>query len=443
LLKKDLARRINLTPSELGQLLSVVWRSDGAKIVACVARLVRDIGLAEDLAQDAVTSALEHWPGEGIPNNPAAWLMTTAKNRAFDYLRSIKMQAEKHEQIGHDLVVQEALIVPDFTDALDAARADDIGDDLLRLIFSACHPVLPPDARVALTLKLVAGLTTTEIARAYLVQESTIAQRIVRAKRTIKESKVPFELPRGESLGARLASVLEVVYLIFNEGYTATAGDDWLRTDLCNEAIRLGRLLAELAPSEPEVQGLLALMELQASRTVARINASGKPVLLADQDRSLWDTALIESGMAALKKAESAEGLLGPYTLQAAIAACHAEARTTQETDWLKIVAIYDALTQLTPSPVIDLNRAVAVSMAYGPAQGLAIVDSLLGNPQMRGYHWLSSVRADLLAQLGRNFEAREEFERAANLTANSRERAFLLERALLMVDPVHSKQVH
>lgn len=436
-----------MTPIGINQWLPVVWRSDGAKIVASVARLVRDIGLAEDLAQDAVAAALEHWPSEGVPNNPAAWLMTTAKNRAFDYLRSMKIQAEKHEQIGRDLEAQEALIVPDFVDALDSAQSDEIGDDLLRLIFSACHPVLPREARVALTLKLVAGLTTAEIARAYLVQESTIAQRIVRAKRTIKEAKVPFELPVGEDLGegvgARLASVLEVVYLIFNEGYTATAGDDWLRNDLCKEAIRLGRLLADLAPSEPEVYGLLALMQLQASRSTARVDASGKPVLLADQDRTCWDVALIDSGLAALQKAESSDGLLGPYTLQAEIAACHAVAKTPIDTDWLKIVAIYDALVQLAQSPVVELNRAVAVGMAYGPGDALEIVDSLLGNVQMQSYPWMSSVRADLLAKLGRNDEARHEFEHAASLTANSREREFLLERAQLVGGPIPSVRIH
>jgi RNA polymerase sigma factor (sigma-70 family) len=436
-----------VTPKGINQWLPVVWRSDGAKIVASVARLVRDIGLAEDLAQDAVAAALEHWPIEGVPQNPAAWLMTTAKNRALDYLRSMKIQSEKHEQIGRDLEAQEASIVPDFVDALDAAQSDEIGDDLLRLIFSACHPVLPREARVALTLKLVAGLTTAEIARAYLVQESTIAQRIVRAKRTIKEAKVPFELPAGESLGeglrARLASVLEVVYLIFNEGYTATAGDDWLRNDLCKEAIRLGCLLADLASSEPEVYGLLALMQLQASRSTARVDASGKPVLLADQDRACWDVALIDSGLAALQKAESSDGLLGPYALQAEIAACHAVAKTPIDTDWLKIVAIYDALVQLAPSPVVELNRAVAVGMAYGPGEALEIVDSLLSNPQMQGYPWMSSVRADLLAKLGRNAEARHQFEHAASLTANSREREFLLERAQLVGGPIPSVRIH
>lgn len=429
--------------TDLHEVIPNMWRSDGAKIVASVARLVRDIGLAEDLAQDAVAAALEHWPREGVPNNPAAWLMTTAKNRAFDYLRSMKIQAEKHEQIGRDLEAQEALIVPDFVDALDAAQSDEIGDDLLRLIFSACHPVLPREARVALTLKLVAGLTTAEIARAYLVKESTIAQRIVRAKRTIKEAKVPFELPAGESLGVRLASVLEVVYLIFNEGYTATAGDDWLRNDLCKEAIRLGRLLADLARSESEVHGLLALMQLQASRFAARVDASGKPVLLADQDRTCWDIALIESGLDALQKAEFSDGLLGPYTLQAEIAACHAMAKTPFDTDWLKIVAIYDALVQLALSPVVELNRAVAVGMAYGPGEALEIVDSLVGNPQLLGYPWMSSVRADLLAKLGRNDEARHEFEHAASLTENSREREFLLERAQLVGGPIPSVRIH
>jgi RNA polymerase sigma factor (sigma-70 family) len=410
--------------------IDAVWRIEAAKIIAGVARMVRDVGLAEELAQDALVAALEHWPTGGVPNNPGAWLMTTAKNRALDRLRRDKLLAAKHEELGHDLEAQEALIVPDFVDALDAARADEIGDDLLRLIFTACHPVLSTDARLALTLRLLGGLTTTEIARAYLVPEPTIAQRIVRAKRTLTAAKVPFELPRGEVMGPRLASVLEVIYLIFNEGYTATAGDDWMRPALCDEALRLGRVLAGLVPQEPEVLGLVALMELQASRAAARVDAAGKPVLLMEQDRARWDRLLIRRGLHALERAGALGGALGPYALQAAIAACHARAHAANDTDWPRIVALYDALYELSPSPVVALNRAVAVGMAFGSAAGLEIVDAMRGEPSLQNYQWLPSVRGDLLAKLGRNAEARTEFERAAGLAQNARERELLLERA-------------
>jgi RNA polymerase sigma factor (sigma-70 family) len=412
------------------QAISAVWRIESAKIVAGVARMVRDIGLAEELAQDALVAALERWPTDGIPDNPGAWLMTTAKHRALDRLRRDKVLGEKLEQIGQDLEAQEALIVPDFVDALDAARADEIGDDLLRLIFTACHPVLSTEARVALTLKLLGGLTTHEIARAYLVPEPTIAQRIVRAKRTLSEARVPFELPRGEALGARLASVLEVVYLIFNEGYTATAGDDWMRPALCDEALRLGRMLAELAPQEPEVHGLVALTELQASRSKARVDSEGRPVLLADQDRSRWDRLLIRRGLASLQRTEKLGGARGPYALQAAIAACHANAASADATDWPRIAELYGELVQVTPSPVVELNRAVAVGMAQGPAAGLEVLEPLLVDKSLRNYQWLPSVRGDLLAKLGRNEEASAEFERAAQLAKNARERELLQARA-------------
>jgi RNA polymerase sigma factor (sigma-70 family) len=412
------------------QAIAAVWRIESAKIVAGVARMVRDIGLAEELAQDALVAALEHWPQDGVPDNPGAWLMATAKNRALDRLRRDKVLGAKLEQIGQDLQAQEALIVPDFVDALDDARADQIGDDMLRLVFTACHPVLSAEARVALTLKLLGGLTTHEIARAYLVPEPTIAQRIVRAKRTLSEARVPFELPRGEALGERLASVLEVVYLIFNEGYTATAGDDWMRPALCDEALRLGRMLAQLAPDQPEVHGLVALMEIQASRTAARTDAAGNPVLLMEQDRKRWDHLLIRRGLVALERAESLGGALGPYALQAAIAACHARAHAAKDTDWKRIAALYDALAQATPSPVVELNRAVAVGMAYGPAAGLEIADALQGDKTMRNYQWLPSVRGDLLSKLGRHAEARAEFERAAAMASNAKERELLLARA-------------
>jgi RNA polymerase sigma factor (sigma-70 family) len=416
------------------EAIAAVWRIEQARIVAGVARMVRDIGLAEELAQDALVAALEHWPTDGVPANPGAWLMTTAKHRALDRLRRDKNLAAKLEQIGLDLEAREALVVPDFVDALDAARQDDIGDDLLRLVFTACHPLLSPDARVALTLKLLGGLTTAEIARASLVPEPTIAQRIVRAKRTLAEARVPFEVPRGEELAPRLASVLEVVYLIFNEGYTATAGDDWMRPALCDEALRLARILAELAPQEPEVHGLAALLELQASRTSARTDEQGNPVLLADQNRARWDHLLIRRGLAALSRAEQlsdAQGQpLGPYTLQAAIAACHARASTADATDWSGIAALYDALARTAPSPVVELNRAVAVAMAFGPAAGLAIVDGLVDEPALKSYHWLPAVRGDLLSRMGRSEEARAEFLRAAGLARNEREKALLTARA-------------
>ena len=418
------------------EAVQAVWRIEAAKIVAGAARLVRDVGLAEEIAQDALVAALEHWPAEGIPDNPGAWLMATAKHRALDHLRRQQMLARKHEEIGHELEAQQALVVPDFVDGLDDARADEIGDDLLRLIFIACHPVLSTEARVALTLRLLGGLTTQEIARAYLVAEATIAQRIVRAKRTLAEARVPFELPHGEALAARIASVLEVIYLIFNEGYTATAGDDWMRTELCDEALRLARILAGLAPDESEVHGLVALLELQASRAAARLDAQGRPVLLLEQDRSRWDRLLIRRGLLALERAESLVGALGPYALQAAIAACHARAPAAQRTEWPRIVALYDALAQVAPSPVVELNRAVAVGMAFGPAEGLAIVDALRDLPALQNYHWLPSVRGDLLERLDRRDEARVEFERAAALARNAREREFLLERARTLAGP-------
>jgi RNA polymerase sigma factor (sigma-70 family) len=410
--------------------IEAVWRIESAKVIAGVARLVRDVGLAEELAQDALVAALEHWPRDGVPDNPGAWLMATGKNRALDKLRQDALHARKHEELGADLEAMQAHVVPDFVDALGAAREDDIGDDLLRLIFTACHPVLSTEARVALTLRLLGGLATPEIARAFLVPEATIQQRIVRAKRTLAEARVPFEVPRAEALGARLASVLEVVYLIFNEGYSATTGDDWMRPALCDEAVRLGRVLAGLMPNEAEVHGLVALMELQASRTPARTDAQGRPVLLLDQDRSRWDALLIRRGLAALAHAETLGGARGPYALQAALAACHARAAHAAATDWAQIVALYDALVQVAPSPIVELNRAVAVGMAFGPEAALEIVDALAAEPQLASYHWLPSVRGDLLAKLGRTGEARAEFERAAAMTRNARERGLLLERA-------------
>jgi RNA polymerase sigma factor (sigma-70 family) len=410
--------------------IEAVWRIESAKVVACVARMVRDVGVAEELAQDALVAALEHWPEHGVPDNPGAWLMTTAKNRALDRLRQDVLHARKREELGRDLDAQEAHLVPDFVDALDAAREDDIGDDLLRLVFTACHPVLSTDARVALTLRLLGGLTTDEIARAFLVPEPTIAQRIVRAKRTLTAAKVPFEVPRADARAVRLASVLEVIYLIFNEGYSATAGDDWMRPALCEEALRLGRVLAGLVPDESEVHGLVALMEIQASRIHARVDAQGRPVLLLDQDRSRWDLLLIRRGFAALERAQALGGATGPYALQAALAACHARAHTPEQTDWAQIVALYDVLAQVRPSPVVELNRAVAVGMAFGPAAALEIVDVLAADAALANYHWLPSVRGDLLAKLGRMDEARAEFERAAAMTRNARERELLLERA-------------
>jgi RNA polymerase sigma factor (sigma-70 family) len=412
-----------VTASDTHRAIDAVCRIESAKIIAGLARMVRDVGLAEELAQDALVAALERWPDSGIPENPGAWLMATAKNRALDHFRRNKLLERKHEELGHEL---EETVVPDF----DAAIDDDIGDDLLRLVFTACHPVLSTEARVALTLRLLGGLTTDEIARAFLVLEPTIAQRIVRAKRTLAETRVPFEVPRKDELAVRLASVLEVVYLVFNEGYSATAGDDWMRPALCEEALRLGRVLAELAPKEPEVHGLVALMEIQASRAGARVGPSGEPILLLDQDRSRWDHLLVRRGLAALARSEQLGGRLGPYALQAAIAACHARVRTAAETDWVRIAALYDALAQIAPSPVVELNRAVAVAMAFGPAEGLALVDALVPEPALKGYHLLPSVRGDLLVKLGRFDEARAEFERAAALTRNARERKLLLDRA-------------
>lgn len=414
-----------MSTSDVHRTIEAVWRIESARLIAGLARMVRDVGLAEELAQDALVAALEHWPGSGVPDNPGAWLMATAKNRALDHFRRNKLLARKHEELGRELEIRQE-IAPRLDEALD----DDIGDDLLRLIFTACHPVLSTEARVALTLRLLGGLTTEEIARAFLVSEPTVAQRIVRAKRTLAEARVPFELPRGEELADRLSSVLEVIYLVFNEGYSATAGTDWMRPALCEEALRLGRILAELAPGEPEVHGLVALMEIQTSRANARVGPSGEPILLLDQDRARWDPLLIRRGLAALHRAESLGGSLGPYTLQAAIAACHAQARTPEETDWARIAALYDALAELAPSPVVELNRAVALAMAFGPAAGLELVDALTAEPSLKGYHLLPSVRGDLLAKLGRLEEARAEFVRAASLTRNTRERALLLGRA-------------
>jgi len=412
--------------SDVNSAIDAVWRIESAKVIASLARITGDVGLAEDLAQDALLAALERWPETGIPDNPGAWLMATAKHRAIDMHRRSKLLERKHEQMVPELEDRQELSVSDLDTALD----DDIGDDLLRLMFTACHPVLSTDARVALTLRLLGGLTTDEIARAFLVPESTVAQRIVRAKRTLSEAHVPFEVPRGEDRDERLSSVLGVIYLIFNEGYSATAGDDWMRPGLCEDALRLGPILAELATSEPEVHGLVALMEIQASRLRARTGPKGEPILLLDQDRGRWDHLLIRRGLSALDRAERLGGERGPYVLQAAIAACHARARTADETDWERIVALYDALAELTPSPIVELNRAVAVSMAYGPATALELVEPLQSEPALRNYHLLPSVRADLLMKLKRFPEARVEFERAASMTRNSRERALLLERA-------------
>jgi RNA polymerase sigma-70 factor (ECF subfamily) len=410
--------------------IDAVWRIESAKIIASVTRMVRDVGLAEELAQDALVSALETWPGAGVPDNPGAWLMTVAKRRALDRLRQRELHARKEGELIHEIESLHADNTPDVDALLDAAK-EEIGDDLLRLVFIACHPVLSTDARVALTLRLLGGLTTDEIARAFLVPEATIAQRIVRAKRTLTEARVPFEVPRGSELGARLASVLEVLYLVFNEGYSATAGDDWMRPALCEDALRLGRILAELVPQEPEVHGLVALMEIQASRLAARVGPGGEPVLLLDQNRARWDQLLIRRGLAGLERAESLGGPRGPYAMQAAIAACHARATTAEATDWPRIAALYDALASLMPSPVVELNRAVAVGMAYGPAAGLALVEPLCAEPALKSYHLLPSVRGDLLARLGRNEEAGVEFRRAAQLTRNERERTLLEVRAM------------
>jgi RNA polymerase sigma factor (sigma-70 family) len=411
--------------AETHRAIEAVWRIESARVIAGLTRIVRDVGVAEDLAHDALVAALEQWPESGIPENPGAWLMSTAKHRAIDLFRRNSMADRKHEDLGRDYSARE-LSMPDLDSSLD----DPIGDDLLRLIFIACHPVLPKEARLALTLRLLGGLTTDEIARAFVSTESTIAQRIVRAKRTLSEKQVPFEIPRGADLNERLASVLEVIYLIFNEGYTATAGDDWMRPALCEEALRLGRILAGLAPNEPEVHGLVALMEIQASRSHARTGPNGEPILLMDQNRAQWDQLLIQRGLVALERARKLGRSMGPYSLQAEIAACHARAREAQQTDWNRIVALYGELADIMPSPIIELNRAVAVSMASGPQQALAIVESLMGDPRLSSYHLLPSARADFLKKLGRLEEARTEFERAASMTQNSRERELLLERA-------------
>jgi len=416
-------------PADIHRTIDAVWRIESAKLIAGLARILRDVGQAEELAQDALEAALRQWPETGIPEKPGAWLMQSAKNRAIDALRRRTMQQKKHVEIGRELASQEQEM-PDW----DAALDDHVGDDLLRLIFTACHPVLSAEARAALTLRLLGGLTTDEIARAFLVAEPTMAQRIVRAKRTLSDANVPFEVPRGAEMEARLGSVLEVVYLIFNEGYTATAGEDWVRPGLCHEALRLGRILAELAVHEPEVHGLVALMEIQASRLHARVAPDGEPILLMDQNRARWDHMLIRRGLAALDHAEreaTAQGIgLGPYLLQAEIAACHARAPTASDTDWGRIVAVYDILSHVMPSPIVALNRAVAVSMAQGPAAGLAIVDALRDEPALKSYHLLPGVRGDLLLKLDRKAEAKPEFERAAALTRNERERALLLKRA-------------
>ncbi|HEY6991965.1 MAG TPA: RNA polymerase sigma factor [Bryobacteraceae bacterium] len=406
--------------------IDAVWRIESPRLIAGLIRIVRDVGVAEELAQDALVAALEQWPESGVPNNPGAWLMVTAKHRAIDHFRRNRMLDRKHADIGRDLDVRQRTAVAGIDEALD----DNMGDDLLRLIFISCHPILPAEARAALTLRLLGGLTTTEIARAFLVPEPTIAQRIVRAKRTLSAAQVPFEVPRGEDRAARLASVLEVIYLVFNEGYSATAGQDWMRPALCEDALRLGRVLAELTPTEAEVHGLVALMEIQASRARARVNRSGEPILLLDQNRALWDRLLIRRGLAALERGQQTAASPGPYTLQAAIAACHARARTAEETDWPRIAMLYDDLARLAPSPVVELNRAVAHGMAFGPAAGLELVDKLLSVPALENYHLLPSVRGDLLAKLNRLAEARLEFERAASLTRNERERILLCERA-------------
>jgi len=419
-----------MSESGIHATIDAVWRIESAKLIAGLARFTRDVGVAEDLAQDALVAALKQWPESGVPDNPAAWLMTTAKHRALDLFRRRKMLDRKHQEIGRDLQEQQAQQDASALE-IEAALDDHVGDDLLRLVFTACHPVLSTEARVALTLRMLGGLTTDEIARAFLTPEATIAQRIVRAKRTLAEARVPFEVPRGEEFVARLSPVLQVIYLVFNEGYSATAGDDWVRPALCEDALRLGRILAELVPSEPEVHGLVALMEIQASRLRARVGTNGgEPVLLLDQNRAQWDHLMIRRGLTSLVRAESFGGALGPYALQAAIAAVHARARTADDTDWKQIAALYDGLAALTPSPVIELNRAVATGMAFGAAEGLELADQLLDEPALTHYHLLPSVRGDLLFKLSRFDEARAEFLRAAAMTKNARERTLLLDRA-------------
>jgi len=415
-----------VTATDTHRTIDAIWRIESPRLIAGLARIVRDVGVAEDLAQDALVSALEQWPREGVPNNPGAWLMASAKHRAIDFFRRNAMLERKHAELGYEIESNQRSAAPD----LDAALDDDVGDDLLRLMFTACHPVLSTEARAALTLRLLGGMTTGEIARAFLASEATIAQRIVRAKRTLADARIPFEVPRGDDRAPRLASVLEVIYLVFNEGYTATAGDDWMRPALCEDALRLGRILAELTPYEPEVHGLVALMEIQASRSKARTGPSGQPIVLLEQNRTLWDFLLIRRGLAALQRAERLGGSRGPYVIQASIAAVHARARTPEDTDWALIVRLYDELIGQLPSPIVELNRAVAVGMASGPRAGLEAVDTLRSDPALKGYHHLPSVRGDLLAKLGRVDEAREEFERAAGLTRNARERDLLLERA-------------
>jgi RNA polymerase sigma factor (sigma-70 family) len=414
-----------VTTTDTHRVIDAVWRIESARLIAGLARMVRDVGLAEDLAQEALLAALQQWPESGVPENPGAWLMAIGKRRGIDHFRRTATLERKHEELGRELEARQTAVLD-----LDAAIEDDVGDDLLRLMFIACHPVLSKEARVALTLRLLGGLSTEEIARAFLVPEATVAQRIVRAKRTLAEARVPFEVPPRAERAARLSSVLEVIYLIFNEGYVPTAGDDWVRPALCEDALRLGRILGELAPNEPEIHGLVALMEIQASRLRARVGPGGEPVLLLDQDRARWDRLLIRRGLVELERAERLGGTLGPYTLQAAIAACHARARTPEETDWGRIVALYDALAQIAPSPVVELNRAIAVAMAFGPAAGLELLDALASETPLKSYHLLPSVRGDLLTKLGRFDEAREEFERAASLTRNRRERELLLARA-------------
>ena len=421
---------VAVTATETHRAIEAVWKMESARVIAGLTRIVRDVGVAEELAQDAMVAALEQWPESGIPDNPGAWLMGTAKHRAIDFLRRGTVAERKHEDLGREMAERE-MEVPDLVAAMD----DNIGDDLLRLVFISCHPVLSMDARVALTLRLLGGLTTDEIARAFLTAESTIAQRIVRAKKTLSDAHVPFEIPRGTDFTARLSSVLQVLYLVFNEGYSATSGEDWLRPALCEEALRLGRILAELVPNEPEVHGLVALMEIQASRSKARVGPSGEPILLLDQDRAKWDRLLIHRGLAALERAERIGDKRGSYWLQAEIAACHARAAVANDTDWSRIVSLYGALGQVEPSPIVELNRAVAVSMAFGPAAGLEMVDALRDDPVLNGYHLLPSVRGDLLRKLGRREEARAEFERAASMTRNERERNLLRERARSCVD--------